>query len=442
MLAQHLTDAGLAERALTYWRRAGELAAGRSANVEAIAHLSKGLELVGTLPDAPEFHDEELALWRALGAPLIATKGYAAPEVEQTYSRALVLCELSRSTGLFPILRGLWNYHFVRGELQRAHDLAVQLVARAEEEGIPIHRALARRALGTTLFFLGRFAEAYREVGAGIAIDDAVADWEDPAHVVLYTERAGVVCRLYLAWVLWLFGFPNRALETADNALALGQRLAHAHSLAFAMTWAGLLHNIRHEFDAARQRTEVALGIAREYGLAHWVNQATICRGFALVGLGQQAGGIEQLRSGLAGWNARGCHLFDTQWFGFLAEAHLMAGQPDDALSALDRATETAAVSGESHYQAELHRLRGVVLAETGEDGEAAAWLQRAIDTACSQQAKSLELRAASSLARLWRDKGRHAEARDLLAPIYDWFTEGFDTADLKAAKALLDELS
>ena len=166
-----------------------------------------------------------------------------------------------------------------------------------------------------------------------------------------------------------------------------------------------------------------------------------MCRGFALVGLGQQAEGIAQLRTGLAAWNGTGARLLDTQWLGFIAEAHLQAGQFDDALTALDRAAETAAATGECHYQAELYRLRGVVLAETGDDAEAASWFQRAIDTARSQQAKSLELRAATSLARLWREQGKRAEARDLLAPVYGWFTEGFDTADLKDAKALLDEL-
>ena len=165
-------------------------------------------------------------------------------------------------------------------------------------------------------------------------------------------------------------------------------------------------------------------------------------RGFALVGLGQQAEGIAQLRTGLTAWNRIGANLQNTQWLGFLAEAHVRAGQLEHALTELDRASKIVTQAGECHYQAELYRLRGAVLAATGEAGEGAAWLQRAIDVARSQQAKSLELRAATSLARLWRDQGRRSEAHDLLAPIYAWFTEGFDTADLKDARALLDELS
>jgi predicted ATPase len=442
VLARHLTDAGLAARAIPYWRRAGELAAGRSANPEAIAHLTKGLELVETLPDAPEHAEEEFALRLAIGGPLIASKGYAAPEVERTYSRAWALCDqLGRSAELFPVLRGLWNCYLLRGELQRAYDLAERLVVLAEEQGAPLRRALARRALGTTLFCLGRFADAARELNQGIASDDEVAAWDDPAYLLLYTERAGVVCRLYSAWVVWFLGFPDDALERVKAGLALGQRLAHANSLAFAHIFAALLHTFRREFDVAQGRAEAAIEIAREHRLPQWLAQATMYRGFALVGLGQQAEGITQLRTGLADWNGTGCRLFDTQWLGFLAEAHLQAGQFDDALTALDRAAQTAAATGECHYQAELYRLRGAVLANIGENAEAASWLHQAIETARSQQAKSLELRAATSLARLWAEQGRRSEARDLLAPIYGWFTEGFDTPDLREARALLDEL-
>jgi predicted ATPase len=175
--------------------------------------------------------------------------------------------------------------------------------------------------------------------------------------------------------------------------------------------------------------------------MSAWFGHATVCRGVALAGLGHHAEGIAQIHTGLAAWHATGARLLDTQWLGFLAEAHLQAGQLDDALAGLDRAAETAVATGESHYQAELYRVRGVVLAKTGEQVKAAACLRRAIDTARSQQAKSLELRAATSLARLWAEQGQRAEARDLLAPVYGWFTEGFDTADLRDAKALLDEL-
>jgi class 3 adenylate cyclase/predicted ATPase len=443
LLAQHFTDAGLAARAVPYWRRAGELAAGRSADLEAIAHLSKGLELIGTLPATPERLDEELALRLAIGGSLIATQGHAAPEVERTYSRAWALCDqLGRSAELFPVLRGLWNYHLVRGELRRAHDLSTRLVAHAEDQRTPVRRALARRTLGTTLFFLGQFADAAAALNEGIAIDDAVAAWQDPAHLLLYTERAGVVCRLYSAWTLWFLGFPDRASESAEPGLALSRRLAHVHSLAFALIYAALLHNLRREFAEGRGRAEAAIEIASEHRLLQWLAFGNICRGFALVGLGQRTDGIAQLQTGLADWHGTGARVLDTQWLGFTAEACAQAGRFDDALAALDRASATVAATGECYYQAELHRLKGAVLSETGDAAEAASWLQQAIDIARGQQAKSLELRAATSLARLWAGRGKRQQAIDLLAPVYGWFKEGFDTADLKDAKALLDELA
>jgi predicted ATPase len=444
VVARHLTDAGLTERAIPYWRRAGELAAGRSANLEAIAHLSKGLDLIGSLPNVEEQLDTELGLRLAIGGPLTAIKGYAAPEVEQTYSRAWALCEqLGRSAELFPVLRGLWNCHLLRGELQQAHDLSERLAKLAEEQGAPLHRALARRALGPALFYLGRFADAAAVLDEAIAIDDAVAALDGRrADLLLHTESAGVSCRLLSGRALWFLGFPDRALKRVEAGLALAERLAHANTIGFALAWAGFLHNFRGEFAVAQRRAEAAIGFSNEHLLPQRLAQATMCRAFALVGLGRQAEGIAQLRAGLAAWNETGAHLLDSQWLGFIAEAHLRAAEFDEALTTLDGAAQTAVAAGDCHYQAELHRLRGILLAATGNAAEAASWLQRAIDLARSQQARSLELRAATSLARLWAEQGERQMAHDLLAPVYGWFTEGFDTADLEEARALLDELA
>jgi len=340
------------------------------------------------------------------------------------------------------VLRGLWHYHLVRGELRLAHDLSARLVALAEEQGEPLRRALARLALGTSLFSLGRFADATAPLDEGIAIDDAVAAWDDPAHLRLCTERAGVPCRLFSARVLRFLGFPDRALATVEAGLALADRLAHPYSLAFALSWAAMLHAFRREFEAALRRSYAAIGLAREHRIPAWRAQATMSRGFALVGLGRCDEGIADLRTSLADWNGIGARFMETQWLGLTAEAHIRARRFGDALAALDRATATAAATAECYYQAELYRLRGVVLAQTGGDAEAASWLRRAIDTAKGQQARSLELRAATSLARLWADRGERPRARDLLAPVYGWFTEGFDTRDLRDAKTLLEELA
>jgi class 3 adenylate cyclase/predicted ATPase len=444
VLARHLTEAGLAARAIPYWRRAGELAAGRSANLEATAHLSNGLELIDTLPDAPERRDKELALRLAIGGPLIATKGHPAPEVERTYSRALALCDqLGRTGELFSPLRGLWHCYLVRAELRRALELAERLVALGEEEQIPLRRALARRALGTTQFFLGRFADAAATLDEGIAIDNAVEAWEERrADLLLHTERPGVMCRMFSAVSLWFLGFPDRALTTMEAALALCQGLSHPYSLASVLNTMAVLHNLRREFDAAVRTADAAIDRAHEHHLPQLLYHAMMCHGCALLGVGQEAEGSAQLRAALVDWHRLGAHLHDALWLGSLAEAHLRAGQFNGALAALDRAAETVTATGQSHYQAELCRLRGVVLAQTGDAAESASWFRRAIETARSQQAKSLELRAATSLARLWRDQGKLAQGHDLLAPVYGWFTEGFDTTDLKDAKALLDELA
>jgi predicted ATPase len=307
---------------------------------------------------------------------------------------------------------------------------------------VPLRRAVARRAGGTTLFFLGRFADAAAALDEGIAIDDAVAAWEEPAHLLLYTERAGVRCRLYSAWALWYLGFPDRALERVETGLALGRRLAHVHSLALALSFGAILDNLRREFAVAQARAEALIEIASKHRLPQLIATGTMNRGFALVGLGQPTDGIAQLETGLARWNETGAQLLNTEWLGFIANAYAQAGHFDDALAALDHADEIADTTGECHYQAELYRLRGLVLAETRDAAKAAVWFQRAIDIARDQQAKSLELRATTSLARLWCGEGKRAEARDLLAPVYGWFTEGFDTADLKEAKALLAELA
>jgi predicted ATPase len=443
VLARHLTDAGLAERAIPYWRRAGELVAGRSANLEAIGHLSKGLELTGALPSTDQRVDDELTLRLAIGGPLMAIKGYSSPEVEQNYGRARELCErLGRSAELFPVLRGLWNCYFPRAEIQRASELATRLVDLAEEQDTPLDRAHACRAQGSTSFAVGRLVDAAEQLGRGIALDIAVEDLsEHRAHALLHGEHPGLYCRIYLAWALWFLGYPDQALERANEAIDLGQRLAQPSNIAVASGFAAVLASWRREFAVARMRAETTIEIANEHHLPMRLGFGTMGRGAALIGLGLQAEGIAQIRAGLANWNATGARLMEPQWFGFIAEAHLQAGQLDEARSALDRAAAAVEATGECSYQAELHRLRGAVLTRAGEFAEAAAWLRRAIDTAQGQRAKSLELRAATSLARLWVDQNKRAQALDLLAPIYGWFTEGFDTADLKDAKALLDEL-
>jgi class 3 adenylate cyclase/predicted ATPase len=444
LVAHHFAEAGRAEQAIAYWRRAGKRASERSAHVEAVAHLSKGLALIETLPDTSQRAEAELKLQLEIGGPLISTQGYAAAEVERTYLRARELCErLGCSSELFPALRGLWHCYIVRGQLPRAYDLAEQLVALAEEQGEPLRRALAARALGSTLFFFGRFNDAREQLDQGITFDEAAAAMGDRrTHILLYADVPGVVCRLHLSCTRWQHGFPDRALPMVDAALALSQSLSHSPSVAFSLNFAAIIHCWRREFDAARQQAEAAIAVARKYSFPQWLAMGTMCRGFALANLGQPQEGLMELHTGLAGWHGTGARLYDTMWLGFTAEAHTAAGQLDAAFTALDRATEIAATNAETFYQAELHRLRSVAHLGSGEPEEAKRWLSEAIALARSQGARSLELRAATSLARLWYTQGRRDEAHDLLAPIYGWFTEGFETLDLKEAAMLLGDLA
>ncbi len=439
VLAQHFTHAGLNQQAIRYWQKAGKRASSRSAHLEAIAHLSKGLELIEAVPNVPGRAEEELALLVAIGVPLIATKGYPSEEVRRTYSRALALCdELGRSAELLSVLRGLWSCYFARGELQQALDLAERLVSLAGEQGATAHDTLAGRALGPTLLLLGRLAEASESLDRGVAVDGTA----ERAQALLHGELPGVWCRMYASWALWLLGFPERAVETMEGGVHLDQRASHPFSVAVSLGYAAILHVWRGDFVVGRSRAEAAMAIAREHRLPLVLSFGTLGRGSALSGLGQQVEAVKQLRSGLARWNAVGARVMDTQWLCFIAAAHARAGEYEEAFSALDDAVKTSAATGESHYLAELSRIRGMVLAETGDHAEAASRLYQALDTARAQQSKSLELRAATSLARLWRHQGKRVDARELLAPIYGWFTEGFDTADLKDAKALLDALA
>jgi class 3 adenylate cyclase/predicted ATPase len=443
ILAHHLSQAGMQVKAVEYWRKAGEIAVRRSANVEAIAHFLKALEGVKSQPDGRTRSEQELALQMALAVPLVAAKGWPGIEVERAYSRAQELCEsLDKQDELFTVSRGLWNHYLARGEMQRAHDLAVRISAQAEEHQGPLQRALAHRAFGTTLFFLGRFAESLDETDRAIAIDDALdgAD-SDRTHLFLYGERPGLISRLYAGWASWFLGFPDRAVARFDDALALAEKLGHAYSLTFAMTFAAGMRNDRRDFAAALEYANAASRIAAKHDLPLWLGESAVAKGYAEASLGNHAEGIEQLCSGISGLQRIGDRHHRSHWLGFLAAAHLEAGAYGDALAALDAALEVVSATQERYYAPELERLRGTLATLQGRSDEAEACFQRALRAAVCMGAKSLELRSAMSLARLWSKRGRRAAAYDLLAPVYGWFTEGFDTTDLKDARTLLDEL-
>jgi predicted ATPase len=442
LLAHHYTEAGLIGQAIPYWQQAGERAAQRSANVEAISYLTQELELLQTLPEAPERTQQELAVHIALGVPMVQTKGHAAPEVEAIYTRARALCQqLGDTVQLFAVLLGLRRFYFMRGELRTADELGEQLLRLAErldDAGLLVR---AHMMLAEGLFSLGEFARARAHAEEGIT---RYAPQQHRAQAFRYGNDPGVCCRSFAAMSLWVLGYPDQALQRSEEALEWAQELAHPFSLAFALNYVAYVHQFRREGALTQTRAEATITLATEKGFPHWMAGGAMRYGWALAHQGRAQAGIEQMTQGLMTYRASGTALAQSYWLALLAEAYSAGGQAEAGLTVLAEALTHADNTGECFYEAELHRLKGELRLQQSSDNhpEAESCFHHALDIARTQQAKSLELRAATSLARLWQQQGKRAEAQALLAPIYGWFTEGFDTADLQEAKALLATLA
>ncbi len=463
LLAHHYTEAGLKEQAIPYWQQAGQQGVARSAYVEAVAHLRRGLELLKTLPDIPERMQQELTLQLALGTPLQATKGYVAPEVEHVYARARELCQqMGETPQLFPVLGGLWAFHQIRGNFPIARELAEQLLTLAQtiQDSTPL--LLAHWFLGETLLRTGEFVACREHVEQGIAL------YDPQQHGSLAVQNggvdAGMGCRDMVAMSLWSLGYPDQALQRIQEALTLGHELSHPFSLGHTLVFAASLHLYRREEQLAQERAEALIALAREHEFAWWLAGGMKLRGWALAGQGQAEEGMAQLRQGLAAGQATGAELDRPSTLAALAEAQGKVGRIEEGLKTLDEATAMMRKNDNRSHEAELYRLKGELTLQQENQkakgkgqkskipntqnpapdtqAEAEACFQKAIEVARKQQAKSWELRAAMSLARLWRQQGKPREAHSLLLEIYNWFTEGFDTKDLQEAKALLNELS
>jgi class 3 adenylate cyclase/predicted ATPase len=442
LLARHYTEAGLNEKAVPYWHQAGQNAIQRSAHVEAIAHLRQGLALLQTLSETQERTQREVDMYIALGASLIATKGQAAPEVGETYTYARQLCQhLEDPYQLFPVLRGLWHYYQVQAELQTAYALSEQLLTLAQQVQETAMLIAAHRAVGMTLFYMGAVASAHLHFAQGMALYDPQ---QHRASAFLYGENAGVICHSLAAWALWYLGHPDQGLMQIDAALTLAQQSVHPFSLAYALGAAAVFQLCRREERCTQEHAEAVITFAKEQGFPFWMAFGSMLCGWALAHQGQAKEGIAQITQGLMTYRATGAEILRPYFLALLAEACGIMGQPEAGLPALAEALTLADTTGERWCEPELHRLKGALLLQQSSDNqaEAEASFQHAIRIAQSQQAKSLELRAATSLAKLWQQQGKRQEAHDLLAPVYNWFMEGFDTLDLKDAKALLGELA
>ena len=451
-LAMHFERGRDYQRAVSYFYQAGKTAIQRSANVEAIGYLSKGLVVLQSLPDTPERVRHELTLQITLGEPLVATKGFGAPEVGAAYTRAQELCQqVGETAQRFRALSGLWQFHFARAELEIALQLAKQLHSLAQAAQGSVFLVDAHRALGMTYWHMGQFPSSLEHFEHGIQLYDAETIREAAQQQNSAAIYSAMFCRVFVALSLWFLGYPDQALKRANEALTLARELSHSFSLALALVFASVTHQCRRESSATQQRAEELIFLSHEEGFELVAAEGNMYRGWALVDQGQQEG-LEQILQGLTTWRATGAEMSLLHFLILLAEAYKKDGQAEEGLSTLSEAVALVERTGERFYEAEVYRLKGEFLLiqestqrpcpnSKDKAKQAEQYFLQAIEIAQQQQAKSLELHAATSLARLWQGQEKTAEACDLLAPVYNWFTEGFETKDLQEAKALLDEL-
>jgi len=445
-LAMHFEQGRDYGKAVPYLQQAAGIALRRSANVEAIRHLTTGLDLLKTLPATQTQAQRELSLQLMLGVPLMATKGWAAPEMERAYGRALELCHGSEDTPqLFSALWGLWAYYAVRGELQRGAELSRRMLYSAQGSQDPALLLIAYRARGATDFFLGELPAARCHIEAGLRLYDRQQHAE---LAFVYGEDMGVASLCFAASILWTLGYPDQACQKSQAALMLAQELAHAHTLAEAFFFAGRFHQLRREASVTQDLAERGVALCAEQGLRYWLAQNTSLRGWALAVQGQPREGIQQIEYGLAAARATGLGLALDRPLAMLAEAYAQDGRIEEGLAVLSEALANVDTTGGRYGEAELYRLKGALILRLSAQSpearmkNAEACFHKALDIARHQQAKSWELRAATSLAHLWLQQGKRTAAYTLLSEIYHWFTEGFDTKDLQEAKALRDDLA
>jgi class 3 adenylate cyclase/predicted ATPase len=440
LVAHHYTEAGLNAYAVPYWQRAGQRAIERSAHVEAIAHLTKGLDLLMRLPDTPERVQQELACQLSLGASLLATKGHPAPELEHVYARARRLClQMGETPQLLGALQGLFAFYLAKAEFQSTRELGEEILAREPGTNPDHFRLVAYRALGATHFYLGEFVAAREQLERGIALYDRD---RHGSLAFQYGQDVGIYYRVYSAWTLWLLGRVDQALTHVEEGLALARGLSHPFSLAITLGHAAVLHHFRREWKLAKERAEETIALCTGQGFSFYLAMGNIIRGCATVAQARDKAGLSQAYDGLSAWRRTGAVILVPTFLSLLAEAQGLVGQTEAALAALTEALALADTTGECWWSAELHRLRGELLVKfAGADMDhAESSFRHALEIARRQQARSLELRAAMSLGRLWYRQGKCRDARGILTDVHARISEGFDSADREEASSLLTE--
>jgi len=441
LVAHHYTEGGAVDPAVTWWHRAGQRAIERSAHKEAVRHLGKGLDLLLTLPATVERSGRELGLQMLLGLGCAASEGYGAPGAGRAFARAGQICrELGENEALFPIVLGQYLFHMVRADAVAMRELAERVMALARRSNDPALRVEAHLALGLTAYWAGEWQASREHLERLLSLHDPE---RDRRHAVLYGQAPGVYAHALLSVVLWYLGQVDEAKEHARRGLDLAEEIAHPFTLAGALSgFIAVQHDNRGEFEQCLALAEHARSVSVEQQFILWVAVSELMAGRARAARSATVEALDAIRQGLAAFRETGGLVARSYHLAVLAEACLWAGQTPDGLAAIDAALEHVEKHREHFFEPDIHRLRGELLRKDGADPAVAeACFQRALEISRAQHAKSLELRAAMSLARLWRDQGRRSEAHALLAPIYEWFTEGFDTKDLRDAKALLAEL-
>ena len=440
LLAQHYAEAGLAERSATYWGKAGRRSAANSAMVEATVQFQKGLEQLALLPDTLERRQQELEFYSSLGAALRFVKGQGAQETGRAFDLAREVWEqLGSPSEYLHVPYGQSRYHLFRGQLDLAIRLDEDLLRLSRQSNDARGLVLAHQAFGSGQMLAGRFALSRSILEAGLALYDPMAHHFLVRQVGIHPQ---VVSQAFLGIVLFCLGFPDQALTRSSAAIAEARRLVHPASLAVSLSLGAVPLALGGHNAALDERADDLIAVATEQGFPYWGVQGTIYRGWVTVNKGEVAEGMSLLRNRSAPYGAVGVEAWAPHWLALMAGANEIAGEIEGAVTQLNSALETAERTGERWLEADLNRHKGELLLRQGQPQAAEELYRKALSIAEEQEAKLWELRAAVSLARLWRDQGCHAEARDLLAPIYGWFTEGFGTPDLKEAKALLDELT
>ena len=442
LLAHHLSAAGQAAAAIGYWQRAGTLAAKRLALKEAISHLNRGMGLVGTLPASPERDARELDLRTSHGTASLALKGWQAPEVWTSLYPALALAKaLDRHEALVPIYWGLWVSVLTQGRIVEALDWVHQTLASAQSTGDLDLLMTGHRGACVTHFYRGDFTQCCEHGDKVLALYDE----DKHRHIadIVNTDPKTAV-GIFVSAATWMLGYPDRAVRVSDAKDAHARRRGHPFDLGYALTWGGEVWDLRCEPEPLLARVDEAERLGRAHRLP-FISEvlAQLMKGLAWMRAGRLAEGIPQFRGAIEGWRASGALALMPYYRATLAEGLARSGDLDGGLGLIEESLSQIARPGwgERSHLAEVLRLKGWMLLQQGQVDAAQASYLASLEVARAQQARSWELRTATSLARLWQSQGRPHEARALLEPVYAWFTEGFDTHDLKAAQALLGAL-